>query len=252
MPVDLAAWQWAILSLGAFLIGLSKTGVAGIGVLAVALFALILPARASIGVVLLVLISADIVAVTAYRRHVVWLHLWRLFPWAAVGIIGGYATMGRIDDAHVATLIGAILLALVVLQWWRGRSAGRRSEQEAQKVPRSRWFAAGVGILAGFTTMIANAAGPIMILYLLAMRLPKMEFMGTTAWYFFLLNLFKVPFSIDLGLIDTAALPIDLALAPLAMAGALSGRMLIRFIDQSLFETLALVFTVLAAVRLLF
>ena len=249
MPLHLLAWQWAMLALGAFLIGLSKTGIVGLGIFAVAIFALVLPARESVGVVLLILISADVVAVAAYRRHAVWSHLIRLFPWAAVGVVIGYLAVGRIDDAQVAQLVGTILVALVLLQGWRTRQAWLHPGE--QDVPQSRWFAPVVGILAGFTTMVANAAGPIMILYLLAMRLPKMEFLGTTAWYFLLLNCFKVPFSYGLGLINPASLGIDLALAPVAMVGALSGRALIRFIDQALFERLALVLTLLAALRLL-
>ena len=249
MPLQLDAWQWATLILGAFMIGLSKTGVVGLSTFAVALFALVLPARESAGVVLVILISADVVAVIAYRRHAIWSHLIRLFPWAALGVLLGFLAVGRISDRHVARLIGAILVVLVVLQWWR-QQQGRRNP-EAQHTPTSPWFAVSVGIIAGFTTMVANAAGPIMMLYMLAMRLPKMEFLGTAAWYFFVLNLFKVPFSYGLGLINPVSLGIDLRLAPVAMIGALSGRAIIRYVNQSLFETLALLFTMLAALRLL-
>jgi uncharacterized protein len=249
VPSQLLAWQWATLILAAFMTGLSKTGIVGLSTLSVAIFALALPARESAGVVLLLLISADIVAVTVYRRHAVWSHLIRLFPWAGLGIVLGFLAVGRIDDTQVRRLIGVILLLIVVLQWWRQRQSRRNPDE--QRVPESLWFAATVGIAAGFTTMVANAAGPIMVLYLLAMRLPKMEFIGTAAWYFFLLNCFKVPFSYGLGLINPASLGIDLRLAPVAIAGALSGRAIIPYINQRLFELLALVFTLLAALRLL-
>ena len=249
MPPELSIWQWALLALGAGLMGLSKTGIAGIGILAVAIFALVLPARESVGIVLVILISADIVAVTAYRRHAVWPQLWRIFPWAAGGVVIGAVALGRIDDAQVAKLVGAILLALVILQWWRRDPRGQSPDRD--DVPHSTWFAAGAGLLAGFTTMVANAAGPIMILYLLAMRLPKMAFIGTSAWYFLVLNLFKVPFSAYLGLINLESLRVDLVLAPIAILGALFGRAIIGFIDQRTFEMLAIVFTLIAAVRLL-
>ena len=250
MPEPLGVWQWALLALASFLVGLSKTGISGIGTFAVALFALVLPARESVGAVLPILICADIVAVIAYRRHAVWSHLLRLFPWAALGIILGYAALGRIDGGQVGRLVGSILLIVVLLQWWRQRWALRQGGD--LEVPRSIAFVAATGALAGFTTMVANAAGPIMIVYLLAMRLPKMEFIGTGAWYFLLLNLFKVPFSMHLGLINPLSLLLDLRLAPVAIVGALSGRALIPHIDQQLFETLAVVFTVAAAIRLLF
>ncbi len=250
MPLHLEAWQWTVLILATFLIGLSKTGITGIGTFAVAIFALVLPARESVGAVLPILICGDIIAVTAYRRHAVWSHLWRLFPWAAMGIILGYAALGRIDAAGVSRLVGAILLVVVTLQWWRQRRTSRRGRDPAEDVPRGLWFVVVVGMLAGFTTMVANAAGPIMVVYLLAMRLPKMEFIGTGAWYFLLLNLFKVPFSAGLGLINSASLLLDLKLAAVAVVGALSGRALIPFIDQALFETLAMLFTLAAALRL--
>ncbi len=100
--------------------------------------------------------------------------------------------------------------------------------------------------------MVANAAGPVMILYLLAMRLPKMAFIGTSAWFFLVLNLFKVPFSYSLRLINIGFLQIDLPLAPFAVLGALSGREIIRHIDQSLFEKLALALTFVAGLRMLY
>jgi uncharacterized membrane protein YfcA len=253
--VQLELWQWALAALGTFAIGVSKTGIAGLGILGVAVFALIFPTRASVGVVLPLLICADVVAVTAFRRHAVWSHLWRLFPWAALGVILGYVAMGRINDHQVNKLIAGILVVMVAMQFWRRynlRQASRRGEPEAEEAPQHGiGFVAAMGILGGFTTMVANAAGPIMILYLLAMRLPKMEFIGTGAWYFLTLNLFKVPFSMNLGLVTASSLLFDLRLAPFAITGALCGRALLRHIDQKLFENLALCLTALAALKLL-
>ncbi len=249
MTIDLTLWQWALLLLAGFLIGVSKTGITGLGGFAVAVFSLSLPTREAVGAVLPVLITADIVAVLVYRRHVVWSYLFRLFPSAAVGVVAGYFALGWINDRQVTLLVGAILLTLVVLQWWRRQPLV--PDANPIDVPHNHWFGAAVGVLAGFTTMVANAAGPIMALYLLTMRLPKLAFVGTTAWYFMLLNLFKVPFSVGLGLITPASLALDLRVAPLAILGALSGRILIRHIDQTLFENLVLAFTFLAAVKLL-
>jgi len=245
----LELWQWALGALGAYLVGLSKTGIAGLGVLSVALFASALPARESTGIVLVVLISADIVAVTAYRREVSWPHLLRLFPWAAAGVVLGFLIMGRIDSQTTQRLIGVILVGLVGLQFWRSRSkAVAKLAEETHPHPL---ISALAGVSAGITTMIANAAGPIMIIYLLAMRLPKLIFMGTSAWFFFAVNLFKVPFSYSLGLINLGSLQISLLLIPFAVAGAITGRILIKYIDQRLFELLAMVLTLLAGLRLL-
>ncbi len=247
----LSGVQWLMAAAAAFLVGLSKTGIAGLGVLAVALFASALPPRESTGIVLIVLIAADIVAVAAYRRDVSWPHLLRLFPWAALGIVLGFLVMGRIDAQVTQRLIGAILVALMVIQIVR-RVQTRQHTAAPEAAQTHRIWAALTGVSAGFTTMVANAAGPIMIVYLLAMRLPKLVFMGTSAWYFFVLNVFKVPFSYSLGLINLTSLRISLALIPFAVLGAVSGRVLIRYIDQGLFELLAIGLTLLAGLRLLF
>jgi len=151
----------------------------------------------------------------------------------------------------IVNMIGAILVTIVVVHFWRRARTKALTDLEAETKPHPL-LAAVTGVSAGFTTMVANAAGPIMVIYLLAMRLPKYIFMGTAAWYFFILNLFKVPFSYSLGLINANSLPISLALAPVAVAGALTGRVLIRHINQQVFELLALVLTFVAGLRLLF
>jgi hypothetical protein len=240
------------MSVGAFGVGLSKTGIAGLGIVAVAFFAVALPAKMSVGVVLPVLITGDICAVALYRRKAVWSHLVYLFPWAIVGVVAGYFALGHIDDSQVGRLIGAILIALTIVQLARRRAqSAPDSDADTSGVVQSHVTMALMGVLAGFTTMVANAAGPIMVLYLLSTRLPKVEFIGTGAWFFFLLNLFKVPFSANLGLINTHSLPIDAALVPFVVAGAVAGRSLLHKIDQRLFENLAIGLTVAAAVRLL-
>jgi uncharacterized membrane protein YfcA len=158
-------------------------------------------------------------------------------------------TIGQFDDRQVARLIGGVLALIVAFHVVRRLMRGPAAPPA--EVPRSPALAAAVGVLAGFTTMVANAAGPVMVLYLLAMGLPKLEFLGTAAWFFFAVNLFKVPFSYALGLIDPASLRVDLPLIPFAVAGAVFGRMIVPHINQRLFETLALMLAFAAGVRLL-
>jgi uncharacterized protein len=246
--MHLELWQWALGALGAFLVGLSKTGIPGLGILNVAIFALVFPARESVGLVLVILICGDIVAVTTYRRDASWPHLLRLFPWAAAGIVAGYFALGRVDDWRMRHLIGIILLFLVVFQYVRSR---RPALLDSEAQPPQLWLAPIAGITAGFTTMVANAAGPVMVLYLLAMRLPKILFIGTAAWYFLLLNLFKVPFSASLGLINPASLGVSLLLGPFAMLGALIGRPIAERLNQRLFELIALALTFVAVLLML-
>ena len=243
---DLQPWQWVVVALGAILVGLSKTGITGLGILAVAIYANVLPARQSTGIILPLLICADVVAVAAYRQHAVWKHLWQLFPWVAVGIVAGSFALGHINDTQVRRGIGVIVIVMVALHFWRRQRAG------SAPVPHTLWFSALTGVLAGFTTMLANAAGPVMVLYMLAIGLPKMEFLGTGAWFFLIINLFKVPFSYRLGLVTPGTLQFNAVLLPAVIAGALLGRFIVQRINQVWFETLALVLTLLAGVRLLF
>jgi uncharacterized membrane protein YfcA len=253
----LAGWQWALVALGAFLSGASKTGIPGIGIVSVALFALVWPTKESVGIVLLILIAADCVAIGSYpRRHARWDHLRRLFPWAAVGVGAGAFAMGRISDNDAKRLIGCVLLFLVALQIAQRVRAKKTAATggEAPPAPASLaqplWLVPLTGFVAGFTTMIANAAGPVMILYLLTLGLDKVTFVGTAAWFFFAVNLFKVPFNLRLGLINARSAVCAALLLPAAVAGGLAGRHVLRRLDQRVFEWSALVLTLLAGLKL--
>jgi len=240
-------WQWALLVAGAFCVGLSKTGVAGLGVLSVAFFANALPARDSTGALLPLLICADLFGVSFYRQHADWPLLWKLFPWVALGIVLGGFALNHLTDLQAQRMIGIMLVTMLVLQFWRQRQSG----ELAARIPHARWFGALMGIAAGFATMTANAAGPLMVLYLLAIGLPKLAMVGTGAWFFLLVNLFKVPFSLHLDLITFESLKLDAVLCIPMIPGALLGPLILRRINQVAFETMVLVFTVLAAIRLL-
>jgi uncharacterized membrane protein YfcA len=238
-------WQWVLAVIGAFLVGVSKTGIAGIGMLFVVLFAQIMPAKEATGVVLPLLCFGDIVAVTAYRQHANWPHLWRLFPWTAAGVVIGFFAMGRLDNAEAKLLTALIVVGLVGAHLYRRvRGGGHEAEHGA-------WFAPTIGVLAGFTTLVANAAGPLMAVYLLAMRLPKMEYVGTAAVFFLLINLFKVPFMIALNLITPPSFAFNLVLAPAVLVGALVGKRILARINQRWFENLALGLAALAGLKLL-
>lgn len=244
--MELSGWQWALLALGAFATGLSKTGIAGLGVLTVALFSNALPARASTGALLPLLVCADLFGVAFFRKHACWPHLWKLFPWVIVGVVSGYFAMGFVNDTQMRRLIGIILIGMIGVHYWR-----QFKPESAASLPHAAWFTAVIGVLAGFTTMIANAAGPVMILYFLAIGLPKLEFIGTGAWFFMMVNAFKVPWSVQLGLITPKSLLMDAILLIPMIPGAFLGPRLVQSLNQRAFEGLALTLTIVAAVRLL-
>ncbi|MDR3229557.1 MAG: sulfite exporter TauE/SafE family protein [Puniceicoccales bacterium] len=270
MTDNFEVWQWALALLAALLAGVAKTGFNGAGTLTAALFAMILPAKAASGVVLPLLIAADLVAVVIYRRHFVWRYFWRLLPWALVGIVAGYFAMGKISDAQAKTVTGAIVVLLTVLHVWRRRRAEKKAASDdagngdagnaagggavagsAPVAEVSRVFGAATGVMAGFTTLVANAAGPLVTIYFLAMRLPKMEFVGTGAIFFMVVNWVKVPFMADLGLINTGSLRFNALLLPAVLLGTLVGRILIARVNQKTFETLALALGAIAGLKLL-
>ncbi len=229
---------WIPAVLGAFMVGVSKTGIAGLSILSIALFNHVFPSsKQASGLVLPLLIFGDVVAVFAYRKHTQWHYLWRLFPWTAIGVVLGYFAMGRISDHAVRILIGWIIVSLVMLSFWQKYLSGPTEDRKTA----FHWsVGAIIGVTAGFITLIANAAGPLMAVYLVAMRLPKMEYVGTAAVFFLLLNLFKVPFMVDLGLITTTSFGLNLALAPAVLLGTVAGRWLLARINQNLFEQLVL------------
>jgi len=237
--------QWVILAASAFAIGLSKTGLPGVGILVVPLLALAFPAKASVGLLLPILIFADLFAVGYYRRHGQWQHLAKLLPSAVAGIAIGYAVLSRISSETLKPLIGIIVLVMLAI---RLRSI---LKSDPQQVPDHWSFAALMGLLAGATTMMANAAGPVMVLYLLSMHFPKQKFIGTAAWFFFIVNWIKVPLMTNLDMITIESLKLDVMVFPAVVLGAFAGIWLLKRIPQRAFNIIALVLAAAAAVKLL-
>ncbi|KAA9132203.1 sulfite exporter TauE/SafE family protein [Microbacterium caowuchunii] len=244
MP-ELTALGWGTLGLAALVIGLSKAALPGAGTVAVALFAAVLPAKQSTGTILLLLIVGDMFALWAYRRHADLRALVRLIPAVVAGLLVGVVFLSFAGDDLVRRVIGVLLLGVVGVTLWRRRATPAGD-------PRPHPIAAAVyGTLGGFTTMVANAAGPVMSMYFLSMRFPVKAFLGTAAWFFAVVNITKVPFAVGLGLITPPGLLIVAVLVPVVVAGALIGRRIATRIPQQLFERLVIAVTVLGAVYLL-
>jgi uncharacterized membrane protein YfcA len=245
MP-HLSPASWLLAAVGAFCLGVAKAGLAGLSLFHVMVFALLFGARDSTGIVLPMLLIGDACAIAAYRRQARWEYLRRMLPPAFVGILAGAAVMGRLSDAAFKPLVGWIILVLCVLQFIRMIWPDSFGD-----VPHGHTFAWLMGLLAGATTMLANAASPIMTIYFLAVALPKLEFVGTAAWFFFLVNAFKVPFSAGLGLIHVGTIEFNLLLSPAVVAGFFAGGWLIRRVPQQLFDTILMIFAAIAALKLI-
>ncbi|MFE2634637.1 sulfite exporter TauE/SafE family protein [Streptomyces scopuliridis] len=273
--MDISWWGFTALAAAAALVGFSKTAVSGANTVSLAVFAAVLPARESTGVLLPILIVGDVVAVLTYRRHAHWPTLWRLFPAVAAGVVAGTVFLLWADDAAVRTSIGAILLLMAGVTIWRrrggadstkatpeekGKEKGDEKGEEAGVVAgkngsgtssAGRVTARSYGVLGGFTTMVANAGGPVMSLYLLSAGFRKLGFLGTSAWFFLIVNTSKLPFSVGLGLVDGPSLLLDAALVFFVLPGALIGKACVDRIDQRLFERLVIGATVLGGLQLL-
>lgn len=244
--------DWMLLCLGSLLVGLGKGGLVGAGNLTVLLFAMALGPKASVGVLLPVLIGADLVAITVYRRHADWGKLRLLLPWMTGGVLLGYLLFPHIHEVALGRFIGGAVLAMTLVEAARQIARARGAGDLADRMPHTVSFRAGLGLLGGFSSMVANAAGPIGQLYFISVGLPKLAFIGTGAWCFFIVNVIKLPFQVDLGLVHLESLQLSMALVPIAMLGAWLGPWIMGHVPQKVFTPMVWAVILLAAVKLLF
>jgi hypothetical protein len=233
--------------IAAVLVGLSKAGLPGVGLPGILLVVLAFPdeqAALAVGAVLPVLIVGDIFAVLWFRHHARWNRLFWLFPFVVVGMAPGWLVLRYVPDVILRVLIGVLVLLLI------GGEYVRRHYSEGH-IRHSWGLTATTGAIAGFCTMVAHAAGPVMTVYLVSQGFDKRQFIGTAAWFFFILNLAKVPMYVTAGNVTTASLEYDLVVAPFAVVGGLLGVVVLRHISQRLFDALALSLAALAAVWLI-
>jgi uncharacterized protein len=243
---SLGGWGWVLVGLAAASVGLSKSGIPGVGILSVVLFAQALPGqtRLAVGVLLPVLIAGDILALLRYRRHAEWHDLLSLIPSVAVGMIAAWLLLPHLPEAVFRPMLGALILVLIGMEWIRG--LGREPAPVRNPVFRS-----GIGFGAGFTTTVGNAAGPIMSVYLVSRGLPKHAFLGTAAWFFFCVNVAKLPIYASVGMLTGPSLLLSLSLVPLVALGSGLGILLLPHIPQHWFDRTVLALAALAAVHLL-
>lgn len=244
MVAEILPFQWALIGAGALFIGMNKTGLQGIGMLAIPMFAAVFGGRVSTGIVLLLLAMADVFALLYYHQHAEWKYIGKLLPWTICGILIGVAIGTIVSDATFRMLIGVVVLfGLAVLVW--------RETRKHAEVPTAWWFAALAGIASGVATMIGNAAGPITTVYFLAMLLPKHAFIGSQAWYKLISNLIKVPFHIFIwNTITLETVTVNLVLAPAVLVGAFIGFHVVRLIPEKPYRVFVIVATLIATIRL--
>ena len=231
----------------ALLLGVAKSGIKGLAVLIVTGLALVYGARESTGILMPLLICGDILAVLYYKRHVKWIYLIKLLPWMVVGVITGvFFGKDLPEDLFKSGMAVIILFSVLMMYYWEQKN-------KKKKVPTHWSFGALIGVMAGFTTMVGNLAGAFSNIYFLAIKLPKNQFIGTAAWLFFFINLFKIPFHIwSWGTINWSSLQVSLSLIPGVILGFGLGVYLVKKIKNDKYRQLILLMTGLGGLAIFF
>ena len=234
--------NWILILLGALIIGLSKAGLKGIDMMNVTLMAIVFGGKASTGIVLPLLCVADVLAVIYYRRYAQWQHFWKLLPWMVIGILIGVGVGKDMDEALFRKIMAVIIVLTVIIMFWL-------EIRKTPVVPDNKFFASGLGLASGFTTMLGNLAGAFSNIYFLAMRMPKNDFIGTAAWLFLVINWFKLPFQIIYWKNITAtSLQTDVFLLPALLIGFFAGIKIVAVIKDDGYRKAILVLTLIGAV----
>ena len=244
--LDFSMIQWILLAFCGLFVGMSKVGVPGISMIVVPILAIIFGGKASTGVLLPMLMMADLFGVGYYHRHAEWKYLWKLLPWAFVGVGIALWVGNVVNDEWFKNIIAILVFVSIGFMLWKDR------KKEKKLFPDTWWFAASMGVLGGFATMIGNVAGPIFAIYLLAMHLPKNKFIGTGAWFFLIINFAKFPLHIFVWkTIHWNTLTLDIILLPTIAMGAFLGIWLVKKISDKMYRTAVIVITALSAFLLL-
>ncbi len=243
---DFSVLQWLLLAICAVLVGMSKTGVPGVSLLVVPTLALFFGGKPSTGVLLPMLMIADIFGVVWYHRHAEWKYLVKMLPWAFGGLILGLWVGEKVNDEGFKNIIAILVFICIGFLFLKDRKSGK------QFFPDTWWFAASMGILGGFATMMGNVAGPIFAIYLLAMHLPKNNFIGTTAWFFLIINFTKFPLQFFVwNNISMDFLKLNFLMTPMIGLGAFTGIWLVKKISDQSYRMFVIVVTAISAFLLL-
>jgi uncharacterized protein len=242
--ITLIGWGCGILA--AMLIGMGKTGLSGAGNIAIPLMAILFGGKPSTGIILPMLCMADVFGVMYYHRHANWKYITKLLPWAFGGVIIAAIIGNSISDHTFKNIIGISVLLSVGIMFWQD------FKKDKLNIPQRGWYSALFGFSGGFTTMIGNAAGPIMAIFLQSMRLPKNIYIGTGAWFFLIINYSKLPLQIIYWQnITWSTLKFDLILLPAIAIGAFLGIKLVNILPERAYRLFVLISTAASAILLM-
>jgi len=241
----LSQLDWLLISFGALLLGLGKSGIKGIGVVIVIIMALVFGGKASTGILIPLMILADVFAVIYYHRHTQWLFLRKLLPSMVFGVLVGVWFGNNISEQLFKQIMAVFILLTVFIMVLMDL-------KKHKTIPKTTVFSNSLGFLSGITSMIGNLAGSFSNIYFLAMRLPKNQFIGTAAWLFFIINVFKLPFHIFVWKTVTfKSLWINLILIPFVILGFYIGIYLVKLISNETYRKFIIVVTAIGALLIL-
>lgn len=243
-----SSWGWVLYFVCAVLIGMSKTGIQNIGTLAVPLFAFLFGAKYSTGIVLILLCIADLVAVIYYRKEFLWKEIKKLLPAALFGLVVGLLLGNYINDKLFKLLIGACIIVGVGIMIWLEKT----SQQTQDRLTKNRWYSPIFGFILGFSTMIGNAAGPALSVYMLSKRLDKISFAATSAWFIMLLNFTKIPLQAFIWHnLTWSGFYLNLFAIPFILLGGFVGIKIVKILPEKEFRILIMTLVVISAILLI-
>ena len=247
--------QWVILAVGALLVGVTKTSIGGLGTFVVMLFAFVFPAKESTASTLFLLLAGDVLAVSLYHSQADWKLIRGLLPAVLPGIALGALFMHYVDDKVMLIGIGLCIAATLIVQAFLRLRARKTSQpadgDNANEAAPNRALIVGTGVMAGFVTLVGNAAAAVMSLYLLVTHTDKTRFVASSAWFYLIINVVKVPFIVSLGIVNWRHVAILGTVVPLVVVAGLLGKRFLTRLNQHQFELITLLVTIAACVVLL-
>lgn len=258
-----SAMQWAVLNFTAFMYGFNKTGIVGSAIICAPLMLLYFTPGQTLGIILPLLVIADIATIIILRQSAKWPHILKAMPWAVLGIVVGWliarhtVNMPEGGDQALKKIIATTLVILMLFSFYlRVRpdlvSNTTDSPDGQRKTTAKTWFACAMGVFGGVTSMLANNGGPALVVYLMTLGLSVKEFLSTAAWLFLIQNVTKIPFGLSLGFINGDTIRLNLYLLPALFVGLAVGGQAVRRLSKNIFDLATQCLALAGALYLLF
>ncbi len=243
---SLTIGQFALILVAAVLVGMARSGITALSLLATPILVYIFGGKGAIALILLLMLSGDVFAVLEYRRHTNWAEIKSLLPSVVAGLLIGSLVGKAVNDRQFVILVAVIILVSIGIILYLNRKG------DGAVMPHSRPYIIGTGLLSGFASMVGNASGPLFTLYMLAIGMKKQHYLGTAAWLFLIMNLIKLPIHVLVWqTIDGRLALLAMILIPGVFIGIRIGVAIVRILRDKVFYYLLIAMTAISAIRML-